>query len=109
MSCQISPLLFFSLVYIISAAASPIFGFAIDKTGRNIFWVLIGTTVTLGCHAMMAFTFINPYVPMVRLSANLIMLSARLQLASGIMHLVRPFVRLSITANFFDVNNKRSP
>lgn len=58
-------MLYFSLVYIISAVASPVFGFLIDKTGRNVFWVILGTTVTIGCHALLAFTFINPYVAMV--------------------------------------------
>ncbi len=27
-----------SLVYLISAGASPIFGFAVDKTGFNLYW-----------------------------------------------------------------------
>lgn len=53
-----------SLVYIISAVASPVFGFCIDKTGKNVFWVILGTTVTLGCHALLAFTFITPFVAM---------------------------------------------
>ena len=55
----------FSLVYIISAVASPVFGFCIDKTGKNIFWVILGTVVTLGCHAVLAFTFITPFLAMV--------------------------------------------
>ena len=54
-----------SLVYIISAVASPIFGFCIDKTGKNVFWVMMGVVVTLGCHGLLAFTFLNPYVAMV--------------------------------------------
>lgn len=53
-----------SLVYIISAVASPVFGFLIDRTGRNIFWVILGTVCTIGCHALLAFTFLNPYVGM---------------------------------------------
>lgn len=54
-----------SLVYIISAVASPVFGFLIDKTGRNLFWVILGVTVTLGCHALLAFLFISPYIGMI--------------------------------------------
>ncbi|ELT99040.1 hypothetical protein CAPTEDRAFT_162862 [Capitella teleta] len=54
-----------SLVYIISAVASPISGFCIDKTGKNIFWVISGTAVTLGCHALLAFTFLNPFIAMI--------------------------------------------
>ncbi|XP_052702810.1 major facilitator superfamily domain-containing protein 1-like isoform X2 [Crassostrea angulata] len=53
-----------SLVYIISAVASPVFGFLIDRTGRNVFWVILGTVCTIGCHALLAFTFLNPYVAM---------------------------------------------
>ncbi|XP_064614854.1 major facilitator superfamily domain-containing protein 1-like isoform X2 [Liolophura sinensis] len=53
-----------SLVYIISAVASPVFGFLIDKTGKNIFWVCLGVLVTIGCHGLLAFSFINPYVSM---------------------------------------------
>ena len=52
-------------MYIISAVASPVFGFCIDKTGKNIFWVILGTVVTLGCHALLAFTFITPFLAMV--------------------------------------------
>ncbi|KAK7090746.1 lysosomal dipeptide transporter MFSD1-like [Littorina saxatilis] len=54
-----------SLVYIVSAVASPFFGFLIDRTGKNIFWVIIGTTVTLGCHALLAFSFVSAYVGMI--------------------------------------------
>lgn len=53
-----------SLVYIISAVASPVFGFLIDRSGKNIFWVILGTVCTIGCHALLAFTFLNPYVAM---------------------------------------------
>ncbi|ESO96144.1 hypothetical protein LOTGIDRAFT_214694 [Lottia gigantea] len=53
-----------SLVYIISAVASPLFGFMIDKSGKNIFWVIAGIVFTIGCHGVLAFTFINPYVAM---------------------------------------------
>ncbi|KAL4220565.1 Major facilitator superfamily domain-containing protein 1 [Mactra antiquata] len=53
-----------SLVYIISAVASPVFGFLIDKSGKNVFWVILGTTVTIACHAALAFTFITPFVAM---------------------------------------------
>ncbi|CAL8070628.1 unnamed protein product [Calicophoron daubneyi] len=45
-----------SLVYIISAAASPVFGAAIDFTGRNLYWVFTSVGVVLGCHLCFAFT-----------------------------------------------------
>ncbi|MCL4118144.1 UNVERIFIED_CONTAM: hypothetical protein GTU68_061464 [Idotea baltica] len=53
-----------SIVYVISAIGSPLFGFVVDKTGRNIMWVFISILVTIGSHAMMTFTFINPFIPM---------------------------------------------
>jgi len=56
---------FFSLVYFISAVASPVCGFAIDRVGRNVFWLMIGVLVTLVCHGVMAFTFLTPFIPMV--------------------------------------------
>jgi len=52
-------------VYFISAVASPICGFGIDRVGRNIFWLLIGVIVTLVCHGLLVFTFLTPFVPMV--------------------------------------------
>ncbi len=46
------------------------FGFFIDKTGKNVFWVIGGVLVTLGCHALLAFTFVNPYIAMVMFIAT---------------------------------------
>lgn len=56
---------YFSLIYLVSAIGSPLCGFLVDRTGRNITWVMAGILATLGCHAMLAFTFVTPYVPMV--------------------------------------------
>lgn len=50
-----------SVPYLISAPASPILGILIDKTGRNVLYVTIAIAITLVCHAMLTFTFINPY------------------------------------------------
>lgn len=55
-----------SVVYVISAIASPILGNLVDRTGRNVMWVFLAVVVTLGCHAVLTFTFWNPYIPMVR-------------------------------------------
>ncbi len=53
------------LIYLISAPASPILGYLIDKTGRNLLYVYIAVSLTLIGHVLLAFTFINPYVPVV--------------------------------------------
>lgn len=54
-----------SIVYIISAPASPVLGFMVDKTGRNVVWVMIAVVTTLAAHMMLAFTLWNPWVAMV--------------------------------------------
>ena len=50
------------LIYLISAFASPIFGFIIDRTGRNIIFVFTAVAATMVGHGLLAFTFINPYI-----------------------------------------------
>lgn len=54
-----------SLLYFISAGASPLFGYVIDKTGRNVSWMLLSVLVTIGSHSFLAFTSVNPYYCMV--------------------------------------------
>lgn len=53
-----------SIIYTISAVACPIFGYLIDVTGRNILWVFLSSIITLVAHAILAFTFVNPWYPM---------------------------------------------
>jgi nitrate/nitrite transporter NarK len=52
-----------SLVYIISAVASPFLGVLVDKTGLNLFWLNLGILLTLGAHAMLAFLPALPWLP----------------------------------------------
>uniref|UniRef100_A0A8C6SDZ8 Lysosomal dipeptide transporter MFSD1 n=1 Tax=Neogobius melanostomus TaxID=47308 RepID=A0A8C6SDZ8_9GOBI len=54
-----------SIVYIISAPASPVLGFMVDRVGRNVIWVLCAVVATLAAHMMLAFTFWNPWIAMV--------------------------------------------
>jgi len=68
-----------SIPYIVSAVASPISGFCIDRTGRNILWVMAGILLTMCCHAALAFTyFASPYVVMVVLGVAYSILAAAL-------------------------------
>ncbi|GFN73909.1 major facilitator superfamily domain-containing protein [Plakobranchus ocellatus] len=67
-----------SLVYIVSAVASPVFGFLIDRSGKNVFWVLIGILVTLACHMLLAFTFLNPYIAMIIMGLSYSVLASAL-------------------------------
>ncbi|OXB63126.1 hypothetical protein ASZ78_000358 [Callipepla squamata] len=59
-----------SVVYIISAPMSPVFGILVDKIGKNIIWVLCAVVTTLASHIMLAFTFWNPWIAMVTLVAK---------------------------------------
>lgn len=63
--------IFASIVYIISAPASPLLGFMVDKTGKNVIWVMIAVVSTLAAHMMLAFTFWNPWIAMVMPPASL--------------------------------------
>jgi MFS family permease len=59
-----------SLVFIISAVASPLLGLMIDRVGRNALWVIVSVVTTLACHSLLAFTFVNPYIAMVSCISN---------------------------------------
>ena len=48
-----------------SAFASPVCGFLIDLVGYNTVWVICAILGTIASHALMTFTFVNPFVPMV--------------------------------------------
>ncbi|PWA20255.1 hypothetical protein CCH79_00003927 [Gambusia affinis] len=67
-----------SIVYIISAPASPILGFIVDKTGRNIGWVFAAVIATLCAHMMLAFTFWNPWIAMSLLGLSYSLLACAL-------------------------------
>uniref|UniRef100_A0A7N8XH37 Lysosomal dipeptide transporter MFSD1 n=1 Tax=Mastacembelus armatus TaxID=205130 RepID=A0A7N8XH37_9TELE len=67
-----------SIVYIISAPASPVLGFLVDKTGRNVIWVIIAVITTLAAHMMLAFTFWNPWIAMSLLGVSYSLLACAL-------------------------------
>lgn len=71
-----------SLVYSISAIASPVLGYVVDKTGKNVSWVFISISVTILAHGLLTFTSVNPYICMV------IMGLAYSMLASGLWPLI---------------------
>ena len=54
-----------SITFILSAILSPIVGFFVDRTGRNVRWIVTGIVVTFCCHMTMAFTLVNPWIPMI--------------------------------------------
>ncbi|XP_036612775.1 major facilitator superfamily domain-containing protein 1 isoform X2 [Trichosurus vulpecula] len=67
-----------SIVYVISAPLSPIFGLMVDKTGRNIFWVLCAVVATMASHMIMVFTFWNPWIAMCLLGISYSLLACAL-------------------------------
>ncbi|XP_028276324.1 lysosomal dipeptide transporter MFSD1 isoform X2 [Parambassis ranga] len=67
-----------SIVYIISAPASPVLGFMVDKTGRNVIWVITAVVTTLAAHIMLAFTFWNPWIAMSLLGVSYSLLACAL-------------------------------
>lgn len=67
-----------SLVYLIAAVSSPIFGMFIDFFGRNVTWVLTATITTIGAHALLTFTELTPYVGMSIMGLSYSMLAASL-------------------------------
>ncbi|XP_062242323.1 major facilitator superfamily domain-containing protein 1 isoform X1 [Platichthys flesus] len=67
-----------SIVYIISAPASPILGFMVDKTGKNVIWVITAVAATLAAHMMLAFTFWNPWIAMSLLGVSYSLLACAL-------------------------------
>ncbi|KAJ0181914.1 hypothetical protein K1T71_002636 [Dendrolimus kikuchii] len=65
-----------SMVYLLSAALSPFFGILIDKTGRNMMWIIMSIITTLGAHFMLAFTFFNPYIGVITLGISYSLLAS---------------------------------
>ncbi|KAF4526046.1 hypothetical protein B566_EDAN000840 [Ephemera danica] len=77
-----------SLVFIISAVASPILGLMVDRLGRNAVWVILSVATTLGCHALLAFTFLNPYVAMIGMGISYSIAQALQNLGLAVVTLV---------------------
>ncbi|KAG1715046.1 Major facilitator superfamily domain-containing protein 1 [Nymphon striatum] len=67
-----------SLPYIVSAVVAPIIGIIIDKTGRNLVWVLTSVVITLSAHGLIAFTFLSPFIGMAILGVGYAVLACSL-------------------------------
>ncbi|XP_077286866.1 lysosomal dipeptide transporter MFSD1-like [Arctopsyche grandis] len=59
-----------SVVYIVATISSPFWGLLIDKTGRNLNWMIFSILTTFAAHGMLAFTFWNPFIGMVTLALS---------------------------------------
>lgn len=56
-----------SIVYVMSAVLSPFIGYIVDKTGRNLVFLLAASIIVMFSHLAMALTFINLWIPMIGL------------------------------------------
>lgn len=54
-----------SMIYLISSVGSPVLGFAVDKIGKNLFWIILSIIATICGHYVLAFATWNPYIGMV--------------------------------------------
>ena len=59
-----------------SAIIAPVFGYVIDKVGRNIIFVLIAVVITLISHCILGFTQIDPYFAIVPMGLGFSLLAA---------------------------------
>ena len=53
------------VIYLISAPVSPVLGLLLDKVGKNITWVFLAVLISGGCHCLLAFTQVSPYLGMI--------------------------------------------
>lgn len=67
-----------SLVYFMSAILSPLLGYVVDRTGRNLYWLMGSITATIIAHALLAFLFVHPVVPLVLMGISYSILAASL-------------------------------
>jgi len=57
------------IISIFSAVASPFLGFAVDKIGRSLIWVLTASSVLCGAHLFLDWVSVTPYVGLVIMGA----------------------------------------
>ena len=53
------------LIYLISAPVSPLLGLLLDKVGKNATWCFLAILASMGCHCLLAFTQVSPYIGMI--------------------------------------------
>ena len=85
------------LVYLVSAISSPLFGLLLDRFGRNLAWMCGSLAVSGLAHGVLAFTSINPHLPIVSLGL------AYSVLASALWSLPAVIVRQSQLATAFGI------
>lgn len=66
------------LIYLLSGPASPALGILVDKTGRNVMYCFLSILITLLCHMVLAFSYINPYIAIVIMGLGYSLLASAL-------------------------------
>ena len=61
-----------------SAILSPLLGYVVDRTGRNLYWLMGSITATIIAHALLAFLFVHPVVPLILMGISYSILAASL-------------------------------
>lgn len=61
-----------------SVILSPMLGYVIGRTGRNIYWLIGSITATIVAHALLAFLFVHPILPLVLMGIAYSILAASL-------------------------------
>ena len=61
-----------------SALGSPLFGLMIDKTGKNVSWVLVSPIGSLVAHGLNNFTYLTPYLSIIIMGMSYSILSSAL-------------------------------
>ena len=69
---------YLSIPYLLSCGLSPLFGFLIDKVGRNLLWIGSSVLIMLVSHSLITFTFVSPIFVMVLFGTGYSMLASSL-------------------------------
>ena len=66
------------LVYLVSAVSSPLLGWLLDRTHRNMVWMVASLSVSVVSHALLCWTQITPYMPVITMGLSYSVLASAL-------------------------------
>lgn len=67
-----------SLFFLITVVVSPLCGLLVNYTGKNLVWVFSSLIVGIISHALLMFTFVNVFIPVILLSVSFSVMSTAL-------------------------------
>ena len=65
-------------MYLVSAVSSPLLGWALDKTHRNMVWMVTSISVSVVSHCLLAWTRVTPYLPILTMGISYSVLASAL-------------------------------